>query len=174
MSTPDPARLFLALWPSPAVRAGLLAWRDGWDWPRAAAPVAPERLHLTLHFLGNVPDAVLPDLVARLRLPLRGFALRLGRAALWPHGVAVLEPAQAPPALLELRAALGGVVRGIGLPLDARPFRPHVTLARRAGQAAQPGSGPVIDWRVRAYALMSSTLGERGAYSLVQRYPLGR
>jgi len=52
--TPPRARLFLALWPTPAVRGKLLAWRDAFDWPPGSALVAPEKLHLTLHFIGPV------------------------------------------------------------------------------------------------------------------------
>ncbi|MES2153412.1 MAG: 2'-5' RNA ligase family protein [Pseudomonadota bacterium] len=51
------ARLFLALWPGAAVRAQLGERRDDWRWPRAASPVADGRLHLTLHFLGEVERA---------------------------------------------------------------------------------------------------------------------
>ena len=65
MNSPQPpggetARLFLALWPDDALRRGLLAWRDAWQWPARAALVAPDDLHLTLHFLGGVPLVRLP------------------------------------------------------------------------------------------------------------------
>jgi 2'-5' RNA ligase len=47
-------RLFIALWPTPAVRAAVAARRDAVGWPAGAAPVRNERLHMTLHFLGAV------------------------------------------------------------------------------------------------------------------------
>ena len=165
MDTPA-ARLFLAFWPTPAVRDALLAWRDAWDWPHKATPVRAEQLHLTLHFIGDVARERVPTLADALDAPLQPFALRFGRAALWQHGVAVAEPLTAPARLLALHAALGQVLLAHELPLDARPFRPHVTLARRAAAAsAQPG--PALRWQVRSYALMES---RAGAYLIVRRY----
>jgi 2'-5' RNA ligase len=168
IATNDCTRMFLALWPEPQVRDALRQWQDGWEWPRRASPVKPERLHLTLHFLGDVPNSMLPALAERLRVPFGAFELGFGEAGLWPNGVAVLEPGHVPQALLVLHAALGDVLLGLGLPVDPRPFRPHVTLARRASGAQVPLPGPEIRWQVREYALMSSSpaLG----YSVLQRY----
>lgn len=168
---PDTARLFLALWPGEGVREALLAWRDGWHWPPGAAPVQAERLHLTLHFIGSVPRARLPELADGLRVPFRPFDLKLGHPALWKYGIAVLEPDAVPEALLELQAALGAALQGLGLPPEQRPYRPHVTLSRRANGAIAPADGPPIRWRARSYALMQSKLGPNGEYSMIQRYP---
>src|SRR5438105_752187 len=99
-------RLFIALWPTPAVRAALAARRDSVGWPVDAAPVADGRLHLTLHFLGAVAIARLTALVPALALPWAGCTLALGDPARWPHGLVVL-PAQRPPAaLLDLHQLL--------------------------------------------------------------------
>ena len=167
------ARLFLALWPSPGVRSQLLAWRDAWRWPSGASPVRPERLHLTLHFLGDVPIARLPELADGLRVPFKPFELSFGMAKLWPYGIAVLEPDSTPERLLDLQSTLGEALQTLGLPPEARRYRPHVTLARRAGHAVPPPDGPPIRWRVRSYALMHSTLGAAGGYSAICRYRYG-
>jgi len=162
----DTSRLFLALWPSPGVREALLAWRDCWRWPRGATPVQAERLHLTLHFIGSVPRAHVPALAEALVAPLQPFALRFGRAMLWEYGIAVAEPLDAPARLLALHAALGKIVQAQGLPLDPRPYRPHVTLARRAAGATAL-AGPALRWQVRSYALMES---RPDGYAVVRRY----
>jgi len=167
---PATSRLFLALWPSDAVRRSLVEWRDAWRWPSNATPVRAERLHMTLHFLGNLPTPLVPDLVTGLQVPFTPFELRFGQAELWPHGVAVLAPKSAPEPLLDLQASLGAALQGLGLPVETRAFRPHVTLARRAGAAAPPTHGPAIRWRVAGYALMESTLGAGGGYSIVARF----
>lgn len=164
------ARLFIALWPDPGIRAELAAWRDGWTWPRQAAPVRSERLHATLHFIGDVPDDRLPELRAALHVPFTPFTLELGHCALWPHGIAVLEPGSVPEPLLKLHESLGQALARLALPVDARPYRPHVTMARRAAGAVPPASGPAIRWPVGHYALMSS--GD--AYATLQRYPLSK
>lgn len=164
------ARLFIALWPDSAERAALAAWRDAWTWPRHATPVRTERLHATLHFLGEVPAERIAPLTAALQVPAAPFTLELGQCALWPHGIAVLEPAGVPQELLKLHDSLGQVLRGLALPVDPRPYRPHVTMARRAANAVAPGSGPRIRWPVGHYALVSSADG----YTVLQRYPLGK
>jgi RNA 2',3'-cyclic 3'-phosphodiesterase len=165
------ARAFIALWPDDAVRADLAAWRDGWRWPRSATPVHTEKLHMTLHFIGDVERERLPELSEALRVPFDRFALAFGRAVLWPHGVAVLEPDAVPDALTYLHAELAAVLKRLALPVDARPFRPHVTLARRSAGASPSLDGPTIAWAIDRYLLMESTLGVDGGYTAVRDFP---
>ena len=161
-------RLFIALWPSPALRVALCGRRDAIAWPRHAAIVADERLHLTLHFIGAVPTDRLPQLVPALRVPCRRIDIELGAAQLWPHGLAVLPALATPEPLRALHAALAAALSGLGLPLERRAFRPHVTLARRAAGAAVPPSAPPLPWRTTGYALVCSH--PTGGYQVVARY----
>lgn len=161
------ARLFIALWPDPGIRDELAAWRDGWTWPRKATPVRSERLHATLHFIGEVADDRIPALRAALHVPFSPFTLEFGHCALWPHGIAVLEPGAVPEPLLELHDSLGQVLARLALPVDERPYRPHVTMARRAAGAMLPATKLTVRWPVDHYALMSSGDG----YTTLQRYP---
>jgi len=162
------ARLFLALWPNDAVRAQLAAWRDGWIWPKGATPVRTDRLHMTLHFIGGVPEERIDEVGDALQAPFPSFELKLGRNALWPHGVAVLEPAIAPLELTDLQHALGERLQALALPIDARSYKPHVTLARRAGSAIIHTDGPAISWRIERYALMRS---HPDRYEVLRAYP---
>ena len=152
----DNARVFIALWPDQATRDALRAWRDRWTWPRNASPVRTERLHVTLHFLGNVARAQLPALTAALAVPITPFVLEFGHPELWPHGIAVLAPDSVPEPLLRLQRDLGERLPALGLQPEARAYRPHVTLARRAADAIMPLSGPAVRWTVDGYALMES------------------
>lgn len=161
------ARLFLALWPEPGLRQALLAHQRDWQWPLKCTWVRPENLHLTLHFIGAVPREKLGEITARLAVPLAPFALELGRPALWQAGVAVLEPLAVPSGLLQLRERLGLALQQLGLPVESRPFRPHVTLARHAGGARPPTSAPLLHWPVVDYALVESAAGQ---YQVLQRY----
>jgi RNA 2',3'-cyclic 3'-phosphodiesterase len=163
-------RLFLALWPDDAVRDQLRAWRDAWTWPRGATPVHTAKLHVTLHFLGNVPSDRLPALLDGFAVPFTPFELRLGVPALWHNGIAVLAPHDPPQGLLDLHASLSQVLPGLGLQPEARAYRPHVTMARRAGGAAVPQDGPAIAWRVDRYALVESRPGDGGAYTVLRDY----
>lgn len=161
------SRLFLALWPDPAVRHALRAWRDAWAWPRGATPVHADKLHLTLHFLGGVPTERLPELLDGFSVPFAPFRLDLGKPVLWPHGIAVLEPFAEPPELLALHARLTEALVGLGLQPEQRSYRPHVTMARRAGGVAVPQDGPPIAWQADRYALVES---QGGVYTVLREY----
>lgn len=165
---PDPARLFLALWPDEPLRAALRAWQQAIRWPPAARPTAPANLHLTLHFIGAVPRARLPELAGGLARPCPAFELVLDRFAVWPHGVAVLEPATVPEAMTALMATLADALRALALPVDTRPYRPHATLARHAAHARLAGSAPPpLRWPVNTgYVLAESA----GGYRVLQRF----
>ncbi len=178
MSTTTPpdnatARLFLALWPDDTLRQAVLVWRGAWHWPASAALVQPADLHLTLHFLGEVPTGRLPELAQGLAVPCTPFVLNLGHGALWPHGIAVLQaedPDAVPPPLVQLQGALAQALTGLAVPTDPRAFRPHITLARHAQAAVPPAQGPALQWQVAGYALVRSWPGKTGGYSVVRRY----
>jgi 2'-5' RNA ligase len=167
MGQQETSRLFLALGPSATIRAQLRARRDAWPWPRGATPVHADKLHLTLHFLGDVPSERLPELLERFAVPFEAFRLDLGMPVLWPHGIAVLEPLAVPPELLALHARLADALVGLGLQAEARSYRPHVTMARRAGGVAVPENGPAIAWRADGYALVES---QGGVYTVLREY----
>lgn len=171
MADPDvpKPRLFLALWPDAAARQGLADWRDRWSWPAGATPTLTANLHLTLHFLGPVAVDRLPELAGALELPVDAFTLDFGRAELWPGGIAVVCPLAEPEPMLRLQAALALVLRRLALPVEERPFRPHVTLARKARHAAVPPDGPALAWHVaNGFALVQSMPAGQG-YRMLQR-----
>ncbi len=101
---------------------------------RGVRRVPQQSIHLTLHFLGDVAEATIPALVAALnRVQAAPFALQLaGRGRFPARGPArVLWVGLAPsPALESLQAACGRAIASAGLPLESRPFTPHITLAR--------------------------------------------
>lgn len=91
-----------------------------------------EHLHLTLEFLGEVRDPA-PVIAAMERVKGVPFPLmftapgrfsRRGGDILW-MGVAPSAP------LMDLQAQLHEALERAGCSLEQRPYRPHVTLARR-------------------------------------------
>ena len=166
----DSARLFLALWPGPASRRALAAESARWRWHDGAARVPPERLHVTLHYLGLLPIARQPAIADGLQVPFTPFSLELGRASLWPHGLAVLEPRQLPEPLRRLQRDLADALRALGLEPESRAYRPHVTLARHAGGATLPPDAPSWRWPIRSYALVESTSRPRLTYRVLRLY----
>lgn len=165
-AAPATARLFVALWPGPRVRQALAACRDGVRWPRGAAPTATDKLHLTLHFIGNVPAARVAEVAAALQAPAPAFELHLDTAECWQGGLAVLRPRTVPARLQQLHADLAAALRRLALPVEARAFRPHVTLARRAAPPLAPAEP--LRWRIGGYVLVQST--PDGRYRLLKRY----
>lgn len=165
MNAEPSLRLFLALWPDDDTRAALLAWQQAQTWPATARLTRGDDLHLTLHFLGQVPQTLLPALKQALPAPCAPVALTLDRVEVWPNGVAVLLPDATPPALLALHRQLGDTLTQLGLLLESRPYQPHVTLARRArgliAQAALP-----LRWTAQHYVLVHSDHG----YHPLQHY----
>jgi 2'-5' RNA ligase len=161
------ARLFVALWPDARTRAALASRRDAWQWSPAAVPVRADKLHATLHFLGNVAAECVEPLRAALAVPFAPFELVLRECRLWNGGIAVLEVDAPPPALLALHARLADALRTLDLPVETRPYRPHVTLGRKARGAVAPLPSP-LRWTVHGYALVVSAGGE---YAVMQAYP---
>ena len=163
-------RLFTALWPSERLRAALAALSGRWQWPPGAALVDPARLHVTLHFIGQVPAARLTDVTGGLAVGMEPAELRFdaARQQVWPGGIAVLE-FNAPDALRTLHARLAQALVHLGLTVEERPWRPHVTFARKAWHATPPDDAPLPPWRIDSYALVRSVPG-RG-YDTLQRYP---
>jgi 2'-5' RNA ligase len=149
-------RLFIALWPTAVVRAALCARREAIKWPPQASVVTDQKLHLTLHFIGQVPVALWPHLLPALQVPCRSAELEFGAALHWPHGLVVLPATSLPEPLRELHQALAGALAELGLPVERRAFQPHVTLARRAAGAVLPALAPPLRWRASGYALVNS------------------
>ena len=156
----DAWRLFVALWPDTVARQALQHACDRLPRERIGRRVEPERLHLTLHFIGAMPPARLPALRAALDLAVEPCTLQLDRLEAWPRGLLVWRASVVPAALAEGHRRIGQVLSGLGLPVERRAFRPHVTLARRAAPDVPLPLLPPLDWPVHGHRLVrSSPLG---------------
>ncbi len=178
-------RLFVAL-PVPDEIAGELCLIQG-GVPDAHW-VAEENFHVTLAFLGEVDGAAMADAVEALAT-VEGPVLDLEIAGV-DHFVEGNQPTAlyatvvASPELVRLQERVRAVLRGEGLRVERRKFRPHVTLARFARRAefghhlAQFVAshnllrlGPA---EVESFGLYSSRTRDDGAvYTLEAEFPLG-
>ena len=170
MAQPGMARLFIALWPGDALRQALRDWREPCRGGVGTRLVAMEQLHLTLHFLGNVPSQQVPELRSALHLPFRSFELGFSRCERWQGGVLVVPPDAVPTALADLHGALGEALRPFGLPIEKHAFRPHITLARRHTGPVPPAAAAALRWDVRAYVLVESGARAGGGYEVIETY----
>lgn len=155
------ARLFLALWPDDRARGALAAWRDRWTWPATAEPVPDRQLHLTLHYIGPVASERVDEVAAGLAVTVMPFGFDRGHAERWRNGIAAWCPDALPQPLVGLHQRLALALRALHLPVEQRPFRAHVTLARGARGATAPAEPPALVWSVRDYALVRSQAGYR-------------
>ena len=165
-------RVFFALWPDDATRTSLVrATRRGVRLS-GGRPIAKERLHVTVAFLGEV-DAERLEL-ARGAAPIRvgPFDLVLDLLGVWPQSrVLWLAGREVPDALNTLEHDLWTALEERGFRREERIYRPHVTLARRA-RAVEETVDPV-HWRVTELALVESLPDGRNVhYEVVQRWPL--
>lgn len=152
----DKQRLFFALWPEEGVRAQLAAVL------RAAAlegrPVRGDNLHLTLVFLGSVDQEVRGCVErAASEVTCARFELAFDASGYFPRPQVVwITPSQPPTELAVLVQTLRDALAPCGLPLDQRPYRPHLTLARKVRRRpALPRITP-ITWPVGGFSLVES------------------
>ncbi|PJE97621.1 RNA 2',3'-cyclic phosphodiesterase [Streptomyces carminius] len=185
-------RLFTAVLPPPAALAELGAEVDRLTALPGAGRLRwtrPEGRHLTLAFLGEVDEDLLPELTERLgraarRHPAHGLRLsgggRFGDRVLWT-GVEGDRTA-----LTRLAASVAAGARRAGVPVEERPYKPHLTLAR-AGRTARVDLRPYAavlagftgrDWRTHELTLVRSRLpgsgvpGEQPRYETLRAWPL--
>ena len=161
-------RIFIALWPDAKVRGQLSDYSATCAWSAQAKPVAAADFHLTLHFLGEVALPLLQPLQASLALDFDAFDLALGQPQLW-NEVAILQPGAGSAALVALHEALTDKLQALGFTPDRRSFRPHLTLARHAGDSRLPPPAAMA-WHINAYCLAASAPSPAGRYRILQTY----
>jgi RNA 2',3'-cyclic 3'-phosphodiesterase len=192
----SPKRLFVAVDPDDAVRAGAAAAVA--ELKRAAGPAGralrfgdPATVHLTLRFLGDVAEEQVDGVAAAVTAAAAGsppLALELRGAGAFPspHRARVvwlglagdLAPLAALATALERRLAT------LGIPPEGRPFTPHLTVARARARGGAPGLAAALQatsaalapvaWRAATLTLFESHLESGGARHVpLLRAPLG-
>lgn len=177
-------RLFVALDFPDEVRArlaGLAGGVPGARWTDA------DSLHLTLRFIGEVPDDTAADIDAALaEIAAPGFDLVLDGVGVFGSGrnARVLwAGVERNDALAHLQGKIESALVRCGLPAEERKFSPHITLARlkdapkdRIGRFLEERglfrAGPM---RIDHFTLYRSLLGKGGAvYQALNEYALTR
>ena len=172
-----PTRLFFAVLPGDGVRARLAALANETAVAAAGRASAPDTLHLTIVFVGTVPARS----VATIReagdaMCFDAFEMTLDTLGSFARaGIAWAAPAHAPDALVRMNRELARGLAERGIASETRPYRPHVTLARRCVATVAGAIEPPIAWSVDAVVLMSSRLLSDGPrYEPIARWPASR
>lgn len=186
----DP-RLFVALPVAPEVRAAveaavapMHAGEDRVAWTR------PDGWHVTLAFLGTVPAGDVDEVVQVCGAAVRSAAagqlhgveavrLRVGAPGTFGDRVAWLRVDDEPVgAVAALGSAVQEALAAAEIPIDRKPVRAHLTLARgrRRLPAGFADRLPTVDaaWSVDRAVLVESVLGRGPArYEDVASLPFG-
>jgi RNA 2',3'-cyclic 3'-phosphodiesterase len=187
--------LFFALWPDHALQQSLAETTQTVVRATGGRPVPPENFHLTLAFLGSVPDARISEVAAlgadvASQVSQPGLGVTLDAIECWQKPKVVVATAGLPatesaPLANVLAVALKSRLTDARFAPDletswsvrgqeTREFHPHVTLARKIAQPIHSiGIQPVL-WSFTDFALVDSRTEPKGSvYTVLQTFPLG-
>jgi 2'-5' RNA ligase len=175
-------RLFFAIFPdaNASARIAQLALQLRGEHELHGRPLARERLHVTLHHLGDyqgVPRDIvdMADKAATAITTMAPFEVAFDRAASFSSAPRnrpfVLRGGDGLAALMEFQQALGMAMKQAGLGRWAKPgYTPHVTLLYDDRCVAEQAV-ETISWTAREFVLVHSLLGQT-RHVAVARWPL--
>jgi len=194
-------RLFVAVYPPEKVIAHTTAAIGELSIGRAAASgvnvrlARHDQLHVTLVFLGEVPDARQDDAEAAVRAGVARWsrdrdgtgppALRLAGGGRFGRGrftILWLGLRGDVPALRELARDVRRELRRTRLPFDDKPFKPHLTIARPGDRVPAEAVSEDLSalagyespqWTAGDLVLVRSHLGPKPRYDHLATVPLG-
>jgi len=143
-----------------------------------------ENFHLTLKFLGDISEDMIPEIDAALKtISFKSFEAHLGKFGVLPSREQVrilfasIVSEQLSDLAKKIEEALAPVVK-----LEERVFKSHVTIARiktvkkkeQFLRAVDETEIPDLPWTVDSFVLKKSMVTEDGPiYEVVERYKLG-
>ena len=155
--------------------------------PLDARWVEPEKLHLTVRFIGQVDDSRAPELIETIcdAIPAPPFDLSFRGCGVFPASgpprVIWIGVADGAPSLARIHQVLNGRLVPFGFEPERRAFSAHLTLARvrhpRGGASVRAAvrafTVPEIACHVSQVTLFRSHLSPRGSrYEIVATIPL--
>ena len=177
-------RVFVAVFPPPEVQEALVEAARALP-TEAFRLTAPQRVHLTLKFLGEAP----PEDIPRTSSALERIGQHIGPFDATISGFGAFPSARRARILWagigqgaeEFRAlsrAVEDLLEPEGFAREDKPFVPHLTLGRaRRPVSFETGEAtlPRLGFSVGALDLVESRQGASGVtYPVLQRYPLER
>lgn len=174
---PGIQRLFFALWPNARLQAGLAEWGKSLAVSLGGRLTRAETIHLTLAFIGDTADSRLDELLQiGADLKVSRFEMQFDALGCFERsGIAWAAPSVTPNPLLDLVRKLQDRLGKAGFPTEKRPYKPHITLLRKARCRPIDWQPPVpLIWKARDFVLVRSDLSSAGAsYARVGEWPLG-
>jgi len=172
-------RLFFALWPPESVAQALAGQADALVRHYGGKATRKETIHLTLAFLGEVDDTLLPATIQAAQVVRgRSFALTIDRLGYWRHNRLLWAGCSSPAEELQILVEnLREQLRAVSILCDEKQrFTPHLTLVRkvpdRRGAVGLAAIEP-ITWLCTSFVLVCSRLASAGSeYSAVAEFSL--
>ncbi len=190
--TPRPLRLFIAVPTAAEVRSAAERVLRGLRGRGDVRWVTPERLHLTLKFLGETPGDRVPEIIAALEKSSNKFSPLVVEL----EGVGAFPNLRKPQTiwlgigrgerLAGLAESVESALQNLGFEREKRAFRPHLTLGRlrspkevreltQALEAVQADAVGLVEWPVTEVQLVQSVLRPSGPeYTVLHTFPLAR
>src|SRR6185437_5660344 len=181
-------RVFFAFWPDVELRAAVAHATHKAARACGGRPVFADSLHVTLLFLGAVAESRLPDLVTigDHAAATTGLAretpvhLIFDRIEFWETARVLVattsshaDVASGLAVATVLAETLSRETHRAGFAPDLKPFRAHITVARKVARAGHELHMRKVRWPIAGFALVESrTLPEGLSYSVVDSWPL--
>jgi RNA 2',3'-cyclic 3'-phosphodiesterase len=193
MTSGPTRRLFFALWPDERMQAALAEATRSTLSGGGGRAIPAGNFHLTLAFLGSVPESKIPSLSPIAAKVAAEFAARgepiavtLDTVEYWRKSGVLCATCSAPSsaAAVLAQALQAALIAGRVAP-DLEPlepvgnwtvikFLPHVTLARKAERPIPQTTTAPVTWRFGEFALVQSRIEQTGAaYTVLESYSLG-
>jgi len=128
--------------------------------------VAPKNLHLTLFFLGEIPETRIPEVVDSVKKRAGGikpFYLFLGKPEFFTHGL-WLEVGGQVEVLEKLYQQIKKELETRNFELETRPFSAHITIGRSKRRSKRFEIRERVEgkFEVRSVAVFTSELKPEG------------
>jgi 2'-5' RNA ligase len=162
--------------------------------------VEKDNFHLTLHFLGDIPEEKIQEITQALKPIVADFKTLnfqlLNSISAFPNlkdpKVIFLEMKELNDGqTVKLQKQIGEALKDLGFEIDPRPFRLHLTLGRVKFKTsiqipdfqpslAETNSGwrrpmPITNFQINSLDLMESNLTPSGPiYKIIKQYPLNQ
>jgi len=138
--------------------------------PEALKWVETENLHLTLKFLGDIPEGSLANIEQILTQTVAGqkpFEISVESLGMYPHASqprVIWLGVQGTKPIIRLHTELEKALEGINLEKENRPFNPHLTLARVRQRTSREASHQI------GQTLSEFKVGSLGGFEVRQIY----
>jgi RNA 2',3'-cyclic 3'-phosphodiesterase len=138
-------------------------------------PQRPDQWHVTLEFLGPVPASrVAAAREAAAQVRAAPCEIRFDAVEYWRRPEVLCLVARAlPPPLADLVQQLRAALATRGFEPESRPFRAHLTLARKVSHPVTPVQFEPLPWPTAEFALVESVTDRSGSvYTPLAAWPL--